>query len=333
MYKRNGFTLLEVLISLGLSSVVFLGIMYAYNISFTNLDRARTMLDFDHRVGLINNQLERDISAAFIPWDLSTTRTASQEKKTAQKTDENYFVITTQDSETTKLRGEKVAMLKELSCVTTGPLLFWKEHHRPRLVKVTYRLLQDKNKNKQAPVSYSLWREEWPLQNTHDSAEAQAQEEPKPLRASLVAQRLKGVYCECFYPVANKEQLAGGLQPPQIQQTVTWGDTQETQNSVPQYIVVKIECWDDAYKISFFMRFSIPVLYHTLLPDNDDVVTGGGESAQPKSAQAPPVGPTPAGNQPAPVSAGDQANAIQALMDTLQADATKPAVQPAAGGA
>ena len=71
MYKRNGFTLLEVLISLGLSSVVFLGIMYAYNISFTNLDRARTMLDFDHRVGLINNQLERDISAAFIPWDLS----------------------------------------------------------------------------------------------------------------------------------------------------------------------------------------------------------------------------------------------------------------------
>lgn len=180
-HVHAGFTLIELIIAVALSSIVSLVLINA----LYQMSRFRTTVDervsvYSH-AAIIQQQLERDITSAFIP-DLVKTSTKSQEeagtnqaragnqnqaeseKNSAQKpgTDSVNQGESEQKDELKKWfygakSGENFDLL---TCITTSPLPgYWGAKSgkpRVRIARVLYRLQRDSER----PDSYILYRQE-----------------------------------------------------------------------------------------------------------------------------------------------------------------------------
>jgi prepilin-type N-terminal cleavage/methylation domain-containing protein len=173
-----GFTLIELIIAIALSSIVSVVLINA----LYQMSRFRMMVDervyvYSH-AAIIQQQMERDITSAFIP-DLIKTSTKSQEQagtnqaggdKKAGESDSEKS--NTQKQETNSVEqgeseqkkffyGVKSAENFELlTCITTSPLpVYWGTKSgspRARIARVLYRLQRDSER----PDSYILYRQE-----------------------------------------------------------------------------------------------------------------------------------------------------------------------------
>src|SRR5688572_5196778 len=83
MKRLQAFTLLEVLIALTLSSFILLTLTQSYRGAMRFLQKGQETMSYNRKVCLLFNQLERDLSCAFIPILQKEIKPQKDEKKQA----------------------------------------------------------------------------------------------------------------------------------------------------------------------------------------------------------------------------------------------------------
>ncbi len=313
MQVRRAFTIIELLISLSLASGIALSLVTIYKSSFSYLDKSREMIAINSSVCLLFNQLERDISAAFIPWAIheidpinnpadqvaqQNQQTLSPEEKKKAQQDEDakkknsYFFASIYDGNTYKLDGKKVSLLKEFSCITTGPMQFSYEERRPRIVRVSYVLEIDKERKHPTETFYTLFRKESvdidDVKMLDD--DTNVSKKGSSIRTFLVADGLKGLYVEWYVPDTKVTDLK--KESPDIGSFV-WGDADPRRGVVPQYGVIKVEFWNAKATGGIVFQTTIPVLYYSTTSDQNvlpGMSVGSNASSMSPATSAPQTG-------------------------------------------
>jgi len=196
MKKQNGFTLLELLIAIMISTTIVFSMMQSFRSVQRMIKASRLSLRVNKSVTLLFNQIERDFTTAIIPVlakeekidkDGKDTKKAEEEKKKEEETKKDeaksndkenekgkdkdkdkdkkekgpLFFISTIDEEanTTRIEGKKYKPFKQVSFVNTNPLQVWGQL-RTRLVRVQYELVPQKKKKWLDETIYDLIRRE-----------------------------------------------------------------------------------------------------------------------------------------------------------------------------
>jgi len=278
MRKKAGFTLLELLIAMTVSTFVALTLMQSLRNVQRLITKSRNILLVNKSVTLLFNQIERDFNTAFIPSsgqikdDKNNKDTNNKNKKDKKKESKSknknkedkdkkskkiFFISEIdEDGGRFKTADRKFKAFKSASFVNTNPLQIWGQK-KTRLVRVSYELIQNKEKSKKGPVSYDLYRKET-LNIENEKFKEQEEtfmgtgEDKKTKKAynaikkNLVAANIKGMYVEYVMPKPKKkdakERDSGEEQ--EILRSATWGKNKKnTKNIVPQYVEIYITFW------------------------------------------------------------------------------------------
>jgi len=288
--KSKGFTLLELLLAMALGSFVMLGMMQSYRSVLRYIERTRSMMEINRQVCLLFNQIERDFETAFIfyPHKESTTKAAQEldttkigeikpekkkplkdqtkeEKEKAKQEEEKLlktFFIAKKDEDSTPMKVgiKKVAALKKITFICSNPFQVYGQR-KPRLVRVGYELVKNKNESKDDKIVYDIWRRETAdLLNTDMKEEEDIIDKKKPImQKHLVATNVKGFWLS--YATQKQKKKIDIKTTAEESQEITfssWGDTKENSGIVPQKIYAWIEFWDEQ-KIG-------SIAFHALFP-------------------------------------------------------------------
>jgi len=157
---KPGFSILEILVALALGT--FIG--SAIFTSFMQVNRgykvARQVVDLDFKMCVVQHQLDRDLSGAFIPFSLKKKKEESASspvdgKKTGQKREEKVETPL-KDGFLSKVTDGNTTLF---SFVTSNPLSVY-GHMVPRVARVVYQLIPEKQRSGE-PLSYALFRTEY----------------------------------------------------------------------------------------------------------------------------------------------------------------------------
>lgn len=295
---RQAFTLLEVIIALGLSCFVVLGMMQAYSNLMQYFNRVQGILASNRQVCLLFNQIERDINTAFIPElykeipqeelekEGAATEGAQQAQPAKQKTPEekkkeeeadaerlkNYFIGRCDLDNKKRHEGRAVFPFVSLSMINTNAFQVYGQR-RVRLVRVLYKLEQDKELYKKGIESFTLVRKETTdiedvAMKEHDVL-ALPQYRQHVITSHVVAKGIKKFYLEYAYIKPSDKQTmeaSGKDAQPETLIVSAWGDKKETQGVVPMRVDLFIEFWDEEYRQSYpfnssFVIFSYPTIH------------------------------------------------------------------------
>jgi type II secretory pathway component PulJ len=316
---HKGFTLFEVLLAIVLSSFVMYGLMRLYQSSARYLERTRDMMIIDRTVCLFFNQLERDLSSAYIPYlhkvektekpaeiksDKADAENAAQEKapespeeqKKAQekaRAERKTFFVATFDEYTQdvmRIEGKKVELFKSLSFICTNPF----GQKRTRMVRVIYLLVKDKKKSTRDNTSYQLVRKETDdLSNVKGKADefATTVAKDKDVRSLVVADGIKGFYVEYIMlekdiKRSDKEEKAAADKPKEPDKewrSCSWGQHKETSGVVPQRVNVWLDMWDDNKRKTVRFNATFVVLSYPTQDDDFKVKADGGKNGKKKN--------------------------------------------------
>lgn len=294
--KNSAFTLLEILISMALSSFIMFGLMQSYQNLMNYLSNAREMMQVNRKVCLFFNQLERDITCAFIqnPHDeikpekeesdlqkankeraekTKKDMTKIEKKETLKKRKEalsKFFLATTQQGNPVTLKDKKLETFGTISFITTNSLQVFGEK-RTRYVRVRYELEKEKESS---TLSYRLIRKETTEIKNHEMKEtgfAFEKVQAMPIRKHIIADGIKFLSVEYVSEHEDKNQKDTKKAPKKEVRSWTWGDKDFSQGFVPQYIEVHIEFWKSDHKDSHAFNALFPVISYPT-PDllNDD---------------------------------------------------------------
>lgn len=327
MNNRPAFTIIELLIAITLSSFIMLGLMQLYQGVIRYLESTRDMMATNRKVCLLFNQLERDISSAYIP-TLAKLEKGAEEQPPAQNAEKkpepapaqtpeekkkeealeeeqrkSFFVgtIDEQFEDIIKIDGKRFQQCKTISMICSSPLQVYGER-KPRLVRVIYELVRDKTKSTRDVNSYQLLRKETDdLLNAMGKIDPFAPPQPgKAIREHIVAQDVKGLFFQYIITEEEKRE-AGSSKVPQTKQILSfkWGDKKENQGIVPEKILVWIDFWDAKKIKSSRFHALFPVLsFPTRKEDekqkeNEAAKTPSStDPAKPQNPELPPGDPT-----------------------------------------
>ena len=213
MKKKAGFTLLEVLISLSISIVIILGMLQIYQNATSYFGKANEFISLSQKVYILFGQLENDLSTAFISEFHEKIKDKKDESAVApnelwrdkqEKSNQEYkyFVGQIYDGESQRIKGKTWELFKSLNFITTNPLQIYSKKY-PRLVRVKYELIKNKEKSVKEKIVYSLYRKEiTDLQNVEfkESEEFVVKEKKELIRKYLVADNIKEFFVEYIFP-------------------------------------------------------------------------------------------------------------------------------------
>jgi prepilin-type N-terminal cleavage/methylation domain-containing protein len=231
MIVRKGFSLVELLIALALSSVIMLGLVQANRNAARLLQEAQSLLVVNRQVALLYNQLERDITGCTpyekpVPYVKERPKKKEEtekptqpeksepekppEEKTDKKKEKEPFIscCTLEPFEDSAYRvgDKKWQQTKKVSFITTTPLEVYDQGHE-RTVRVGYELVYDKklsSPQKSVHILYRLQTDE--IENV--AFKEDEQKKTKPVSKVVVANRVKQFSLEAAYdkrPVQKKE--------------------------------------------------------------------------------------------------------------------------------
>lgn len=281
--KKLGFTLIELLISSAIAAVLTGLLFFAFNQSSKLLPVLDSYDDVYTKATLLNTQLERDLSGAFAPIEFyvrqKKEKEAAAQKQEAEKKeqDEQQKKKAAQQAvETEKPKKEvkpleklfhgvsKDGMLDYLTFITNNPLaMYWSAKSgsaRPRVVRVVYRLEEDKNAAVKSKKSYKLIRQE--SQNLEFSAFAPGKE---GIREYVIADGIKEM--KVSYRAFIEQKQEEKKEAPRKKEVRTFAEwvrkTEEEKESkeivplIPQITDVAIVFWDYQKKRIFPFEFVV----------------------------------------------------------------------------
>jgi hypothetical protein len=298
MKFNYAFTLLELLISLSLSSFIMLGLIQGYRNTVNFLENTQAMIQTNRHVFLLFNQIEKDFSTAFIPTihkkinPLKDSKKlgekqASKEEQDAEKADQKaltpeeekkakaaekekkkkLFLGLMDDGDLVKDEGKKLAPFKSVTFISTNPLQIFGQK-KARFVRLMYELVVDKTKKQQDKVCYKLLRKETPeIEDEKMKVSEFDYEKAKtsPMRTHVVAKDIKGMYIE--YVTYKEEKEKNEASKPQQTKTQkkdelrspTWGEKDYSKGVVPQRIEVRVDFWNDAMTTHHSFKMMVPL--------------------------------------------------------------------------
>lgn len=254
---KSGFSLIEILIAVALSSIVAWALFSSFNQAQKSSDLIEQMLSIDPKIMTLSNQLEKDINGVFVPkfWfpkeENKQSEAKQPEKKEEPKKDLNPKPgqrIPVKKEEYKKI--DKVffsvneqSHLKEITFITCNPLQTY-NNYKPRIARVLYKLVPDEeNKN-----SYKLLRKE------SLNLDFSKINEEKNIEYEL-ASGVKNLSLSFIYPEKEKDNKEEAKktknEKPEEPKELKY-KTSETWNKeenkdipdIPEYVVLKVSLWD-----------------------------------------------------------------------------------------
>jgi len=307
MKNSLSFTILELLIAISLSSFVILGMLQGYRNISNYIERTRRLMVVNRKVCLLFNQLERDLSAAFIPF-LQKEVKSKQEKadvgaqalkeKPAEKEKEekkHYFVGQIREGEEAKVGGRRREFFKNLNFITTNALRVYGQK-RIRLVRVMYDLVKDKAKSKGGKDSYNLFRKETSdLKNFRFKEEESALEKDKKtkIKTHLIAENVKELFVEYIAPQTEKEEekeVVAKEEKKKVRRFV-WGDKEDTKDVVPEQVEAMITFWDDRLEREYSFECLMPIFSYPTEKEEEEKKEGEKTPEAPTGSTSATPGP------------------------------------------
>jgi len=330
MKLRRSFTIIELLISISLSSFIMLGMMQLYRNVARYLENTREMMNSNRKVCLLFNQLERDFSTAFVfdaqeeekkgkeaiaiggaeenpeekgEQEASSDKGSEKSKEEAKKAAEKkaklrrsyFFALRDERADPFKIDGKRYELFKDATIICTNPLQVFGQK-MVRLMRVKYELTVDKEKSKGELLTYKLWRKE-----TADLANEKMvidehipKEKVKPVRTYLIADHIKSFFIEYVSVKKNTKAKKEAGEPEQTEiRSFSWGDKKELEGIVPQRIEVRVEFWNDALSASYPFHTIFPILSYATMKEEK-------EKKKEKAQKTSPLAETPPtdGSQP-----------------------------------
>lgn len=246
---KSGFTLLEFLLATavaGLLSVFLLTSIWSVNRSVYLIDQATSM---DERAALINSQIERSFSGAFIPVQAEQDKEPDAEKKESESSKQaaspeekkdkknlpslkKIFIVETQEKK-----------LSLLTCITNNPLVvYWGEQWGkavPRIARVVYRLKPEKKIDKRSADSYALVRQE------SEQLELNALDKVKGYE---IAKGIKSFVVECGIVESEGDVITLKTVDRWDSDAAASSDEKEKKSPLPTTLKISYELWDSQYK-------------------------------------------------------------------------------------
>ena len=296
MSMNRGFSIIEMMIALGLSSLIMLGMIQGYRNAVNTLEKARTLLTLNRRVALLFNQIERDFTSSYVydperfmadekakeealkqgkdgKKQPSKPQRSQREAKKGGKKEKKYYPnlqAEIHEDEAYRANGRKWEMIKSASFVCTTPLEVYGSLS-PRPVRVGYELVFDKKESTPKAPVYTLYRKE-----TYDQKNAGFKEkgEGAAVRKHVVANHIKA--CSFEYTAERKKKKSeekkkrdDDVEP---LKSFVWTEKEVTklsQRPLPDTVTVHIELWNDNHTRSYPFDCLIPLFVKEVVGSGD----------------------------------------------------------------
>ncbi|MBD3231304.1 hypothetical protein GF322_01445 [Candidatus Dependentiae bacterium] len=295
--KKNNlaFTLIEVLIALSISSFIIFGMIQLYRNLILFMNNSRDRMIVNRNVCLLIEQMQKDLSAAFIPilkeakdLDKKPSDIGLQKKETEDK---KYFHGDIYEDEYRRIEGKKWELFKSVNFISTNPLQIYGQR-RSRFVRIKYELIKNKKRSLNDKTSYDLVRKEtFDLDNFDfkESEEMRAREKKHVIRKFNVAENIKEMYLEYVYLKVsddkNKDISTLKKEDKDVLKSFVWNmeyiknnllqksDKKQTDKAkfdyqVPQKVEYYIVFWNDNLQQQFSWNASIPILTFPTLKED-----------------------------------------------------------------
>jgi len=288
MRAHTAFMLAELLIALSISSFIIFSMMQSQRTVMRFVDRTSTTMQINRRVTLMFDQMERDISACFIPTLSPIQKMPAQglldprsgndandrQKQTAEqppalaekkkKKDKKWFFATADENEVERVDGVKRLLCKEVSCITTNCMQIFGERG-VHLVRVRYQLVPRKGETSQR-TSYDLIRfETTDLENVACIPPEEDNDKKKRVhtyRRHIIARHIKHMALQCEMPDPRKKKTNQSDQEEQhmIVRFDWGGDDKKTRDVVPQKVTIHVTLWEENTDNTHSFSCMVPVI-------------------------------------------------------------------------
>ena len=267
--QRRGFSLIEVMIALMITSMLLAGLFATiYQVGFMQRS-VETIVSADERAAIILHQMERDIMGVFIPEQIH--KIIKKEDEDSKKGIDKVFYGT-----------QKEKQLELLTFITNNPLeLYLKIKNvkpKPRVARVLYRLVPEKgHKN-----SFTLTRQE--------GQKLSFKEYKKDAKGSLRPFNILEGLASCSITYFKLEGAKKGEESKKnnYKKLNHWPEKETADKkktiTLPAYVELKIELWDNAYENKKSFSMQIPILIDPRMPKPI-------KKPKPKTQQAPQAQP------------------------------------------
>lgn len=225
MMLRKGFTLLEVVFGLLISSMIALILFQSLTQMNGTLTRVTALTSLERRVMLLQQQLETDFSGIFAPQlterdDEDLEEEEKKKEKASQKEEKNKKEEDLQEEQDTGFKtftfeADDRGFVKILSFVSCNPLNVYQQPS-PRAVRVAYRVSAD-SENEGKLLLIRQESEELSLKKFEEATKkATIKEGQAPIRSYEIARNIENIKFE-FYVEKIQKQEPEKKQPGQAQ--------------------------------------------------------------------------------------------------------------------
>ncbi len=292
MKHSPAFTLFEVLISLTISAFILLALMQAYHGACGFLEKSRMVMIDNRKICLLFNQLEKDLSTAFIPMLQKEIIPTKENKAEAQKSETpadardrkkktldeltSFFLGTEGDGigKGLKYNDRDLKVFGRLTFICANPLRVY-GNSVSNLVRVAYELKQDKTHGDRDHECFKLIRKEaHDLKNTKMKVSEFDHEKlaKHDLDEQILIEGIKNIY---FEYITFKEETAeeikareqkdvfdkmdGKEKKKEELRSFTWGEKPYSKGFVPQRIEITVVLWKKNFSGEHIFHMMVPI--------------------------------------------------------------------------
>ncbi len=275
---RPGILLLDLLISIALSSIIMFAVMQSYRNVQRYLKKTQSRMNVSKKACLLFNQLERDLNCATLgPFGMSNTTTVTDAQATTSTQAKNFiaFAATTYEGVALSIKKEKYELFKYLSFVTTNALSIKEEEH-VRWVRVVYELTKDKEKSSRTQTFYTLLRHEtedlsnmWaaPPQEAGSFKPIGKQIENSknmPVRTYVVASDIKECVFSYYFPKEEGGASSNQKEEEQFIKVISTASMKEKPSTLPRFVQTTITFRDQVLEEDRAYECMLPIITYLL---------------------------------------------------------------------
>lgn len=281
---RRGFSLIELMVGIALSSFIMLGLVQAYRNASHLLSNARTLLVMNRRIALLFNQVERDMTTAivyhkptkYVPAQRNGSRIKGRGYTITKKESEDQYVpsfaLEVFEDGGYRHRNKKWQLTKKANVLTTTPLEVYGQQQERR-VRVEYELVFDKAASTPQKSSYTLLRRQ--TSRLENASFKKKDEDDTSIVTHVVANKVHKFCLQAVYAPKPDEKAGASVAPAELVRSFTWGQKEETEKSataLPEYLSLHIELWDDDYAKTYSFECLLPLYVRDayVKPKKDD---------------------------------------------------------------
>lgn len=260
---KVGFTVIEFIVGMLVASILLSTLLASFFNINAVLRIAQDIIDLDTRAAIVQNQLEKDLSGAFVPVQVAPS--PAKEEKDKKKPIGDIFMSKNKDGQ-----------LLVLTFISNNPIIVYSQKRiaKPRVVRIVYRLVPEENKKD----SFKLLRQE----GTELDFKAYDLKTGK-IKAYELATLLKKLTVEFKIPKPPEKGKSDKEKIIEFESAKEWPlerKESDKQQGVPNFVTITMNLWDNEQREERSGQFNITI------PGASLVYTQTTEQPEPKTDAA-----------------------------------------------